>query len=86
MPYPVQCTICTAGVTAPDVWPLRSPSRLLPCDRAVLQQRSRSTDSLSSGHSSSGLGSDTGDLLARRRVTVKPLEQTDDDERWSYPR
>lgn len=45
-------------------------------------------DSMSSGHSS-GSGSGTGNadvIMGRRRVTVKPLDEPDDDEIPTYMR
>jgi hypothetical protein len=55
---------------------------------AFLHQRTQSMDSMSSGHSSgSGSGSGSGNtdvIVGRRRVTVKPLDEPDDDEIPSY--
>ncbi|PNF17158.1 hypothetical protein B7P43_G09085 [Cryptotermes secundus] len=53
---------------------------------AFLHQRTQSMDSMSSGHSSgSGSGSGNIDMIAsRRRITVKPLDEPDDEEIPSY--
>jgi len=53
-----------------------------------LHQRTQSMDSMSSGHSSgSGSGSGNADMIInRRRITVKPLDEPDDDEIPSYMR
>ena len=47
-----------------------------------LHQRTQSMDSMSSGHSSgSGSGSGPADVtVGRRRITVKPLDEPDDEE------
>lgn len=55
---------------------------------AFLHQRTQSMDSMSSGHSSgSGSGSGSGNIdtiTGRRRITVKPLDEPDDEEIPSY--
>jgi len=53
---------------------------------AFLHQRTQSMDSMSSGHSSgSGSGSGHADVtLGRRRITVKPLDEPDDEEIPGY--
>jgi hypothetical protein len=53
---------------------------------AFLHQRTQSMDSMSSGHSSgSGSGSGNTDVITgRRRITVKPLDEPDDEEIPSY--
>ncbi|XP_069693476.1 uncharacterized protein mdu isoform X3 [Periplaneta americana] len=53
---------------------------------AFLHQRTQSMDSMSSGHSSgSGSGSGNADVIVgRRRVTVKPLDEPEDDDVPSY--
>jgi hypothetical protein len=53
---------------------------------SFLHQRTQSMDSMSSGHSSgSGSGSGHPDVTAgRRRITVKPLDEPDDEEIPGY--
>jgi len=53
---------------------------------SFLHQRTQSMDSVSSGHSSgSGSGSGHPDVtLGRRRITVKPLEEPDNEEIPGY--
>lgn len=53
---------------------------------SFLHQRTQSMDSMSSGHSSgSGSGSGNTDVIVgRRRITVKPLDEPDDEEIPSY--
>jgi hypothetical protein len=53
---------------------------------SFLHQRTQSMDSMSSGHSS-GSGSGSGQpevILGRRRITVKPLDEPDDEEIPGY--
>ena len=53
---------------------------------SFLHQRTQSMDSVSSGHSSgSGSGSGHPDVsVGRRRITVKPLDEPDDEEIPGY--
>jgi hypothetical protein len=53
---------------------------------SFLHQRTQSMDSMSSGHSSgSGSGSGHADVtLGRRRITVKPLDEPEDEDIPGY--